>query len=94
MEMDRSASLQDIVANGTVLVTVISYKNLTSFLPRFYFAKNRYGGKLAQIPYCKGKSKASLYNLIIPKTVTVFDRDFVSDLDIDCYLLFGEISDF
>uniref|UniRef100_A0A182LYM5 Uncharacterized protein n=1 Tax=Anopheles culicifacies TaxID=139723 RepID=A0A182LYM5_9DIPT len=53
MEMDRSASLQDIVANGTVLVTVISYKNLTSFLPRFYFAKNSFGTDIDYIPASK-----------------------------------------
>ncbi|XP_050095110.1 uncharacterized protein LOC126577486 [Anopheles aquasalis] len=53
MEMDRSGSLQDIVANGTVLVTVISYKNLTSFLPRFYFAKNSFGTDIDYIPASK-----------------------------------------
>ncbi|XP_058056477.1 uncharacterized protein LOC131207861 [Anopheles bellator] len=53
MEMDRSGSLQEIVANGTVLVTVISYKNLTSFLPRFYFAKNSFGTDIDYIPASK-----------------------------------------
>uniref|UniRef100_A0A182J1P3 Uncharacterized protein n=1 Tax=Anopheles atroparvus TaxID=41427 RepID=A0A182J1P3_ANOAO len=53
MAMERSGSLQDIVANGTVLVTVISYKNLTSFLPRFYFAKNSFGTDIDYIPASK-----------------------------------------
>ncbi|XP_055634797.1 uncharacterized protein LOC129774820 isoform X2 [Toxorhynchites rutilus septentrionalis] len=53
MEMDVTSSLLDIVSNGTVLVTVISYKNLTSFLPRFYFAKNSFGTDIDYIPASK-----------------------------------------
>uniref|UniRef100_A0A8D8PDV1 Sushi, nidogen and EGF-like domain-containing protein 1 n=1 Tax=Culex pipiens TaxID=7175 RepID=A0A8D8PDV1_CULPI len=53
MEMDVTSSLVDIVSNGTVLVTVISYKNLTTFLPRFYFAKNSFGTDIDYIPASK-----------------------------------------
>ncbi|XP_062546548.1 uncharacterized protein LOC134212578 [Armigeres subalbatus] len=53
MEMDVTSSLLDIVSNGTVLVTVISYKNLTTFLPRFYFAKNSFGTDIDYIPASK-----------------------------------------
>ncbi|XP_058449238.1 uncharacterized protein LOC131429205 [Malaya genurostris] len=53
MEMAVTSSLLDIVSNGTVLVTVISYKNLTTFLPRFYFAKNSFGTDIDYIPASK-----------------------------------------
>lgn len=40
MEMSFSPQLQEIVTNGSMVLSVISYKNLTNFLPRMYFERN------------------------------------------------------
>ncbi|XP_055301227.1 uncharacterized protein LOC129567889 [Sitodiplosis mosellana] len=40
MEMALTSQLQEIVANGSMVLSVISYKNLTNFLPRMYFERN------------------------------------------------------
>lgn len=40
MEMQVSPQLQEIVTNGSMVLSVISYKNLTNFLPRMYFERN------------------------------------------------------
>lgn len=40
MEMALTPQLQEIVTNGSMVLSVISYKNLTNFLPRMYFERN------------------------------------------------------
>lgn len=41
MEMASTRTLQGILTNGTITLAVVSYKNLTHFLPRMYFDRNR-----------------------------------------------------
>lgn len=40
IEIASTSNLQNIISNGTILLTVISYKNLTNYLPRMYFQRN------------------------------------------------------
>ncbi|XP_037038030.1 uncharacterized protein LOC119075648 [Bradysia coprophila] len=42
IEIASTSNLQNIISNGTILLTVISYKNLTNYLPRMYFQRNGY----------------------------------------------------
>lgn len=40
MEMALTPQLQEIISNGSMVLSVIAYKNLTNFLPRMYFERN------------------------------------------------------
>lgn len=40
MEMVLTTQLQEILTNHSMILSVISYKNLTNFLPRMYFERN------------------------------------------------------
>lgn len=38
---DVTPAVQDILTNGSLMLSVIAYKNLTNFLPKMYFDRNR-----------------------------------------------------
>lgn len=40
MEMALTPQLQEIIGNGSMVLSLIAYKNLTNFLPRMYFERN------------------------------------------------------
>lgn len=40
MEMALTPQLQEVISNGSMMLSVISYKNLTNFLPRMYFERS------------------------------------------------------
>lgn len=41
LEVGASTSLSEAVANGSLTISVVSYRNLTHFLPKMYFSRNR-----------------------------------------------------
>lgn len=41
MKMALTPELQEVVTNGSMILSVISYKNLTNFLPKLYFERNK-----------------------------------------------------
>lgn len=41
MEINDDSQMLDYILNSSIIVTVVSYKNLTVFLPKIYFVRNR-----------------------------------------------------
>lgn len=41
LEIDVSMMLTEAIANGSLTISVVSYRNLTYFLPKMYFSRNR-----------------------------------------------------
>lgn len=41
LEVDASMVLTEAVVNGSLTISVVSYRNLTFFLPKMYFSRNR-----------------------------------------------------
>lgn len=41
LEIDVNMALSEALANGSLTISVVSYRNLTHFLPKMYFSRNR-----------------------------------------------------
>lgn len=41
LEIDASMTLTEAIINGSLTISVVSYRNLTYFLPKMYFSRNR-----------------------------------------------------
>lgn len=41
LSIDSSAMLTEATSNGSLTISIVTYKNLTYFLPKMYFSRNR-----------------------------------------------------
>ncbi|CAO1396878.1 unnamed protein product [Diamesa serratosioi] len=62
MEIDISSVVIDAISNGTVTVSIISYRNLTYFLPKMYFSRSSSGTDINYIPASKVISSWLIYS--------------------------------
>ncbi|KAL7031712.1 hypothetical protein ACKWTF_007108 [Chironomus riparius] len=68
LSIDGSIMLTEAMSNESLTISIVTYKNLTYFLPKMYFSRNSYGTDINYIPASKIISSWLFYSNHTSKT--------------------------
>ncbi|KAG5682683.1 hypothetical protein PVAND_012018 [Polypedilum vanderplanki] len=68
LSIDSNTMLTEATSNGSLTISIVTYKNLTYFLPKMYFSRNSYGTDINYIPASKIISSWLFYTNHTSKT--------------------------